>query len=55
MVQIFQADLKLRGVAAPGGSSPLSDQTLLSDKTWLDKTWLDLVHSVYYAPVNLAE
>ena len=56
VLQIFQADLKLRGVGTPGRMSSLSDQTLLSDKALLsDEAWLDLVHSVYYAPVNLGE
>jgi hypothetical protein len=50
IVQIFQSDLISRGIATPGRTSSLSGQTLLSDQIWLD-----LVHSVYYAPVNLPD
>jgi hypothetical protein len=48
IVQIFQSDLMLRGIDMPDRTSSLSGQTLLSDEIWLN-----LVHSVYYAPVNL--
>lgn len=44
IVQVFMRDLHSRGIEAPTPASPLSDQG-----------WLDLVHSTYYAHVELAE
>ena len=44
IMQIFQSDLRSRGISAPAATSP-----------WSDQAWLDLLHSTYYAPVELPD